>query len=136
MFADTIYLKACTRNLINKHAEMRRIMGETINYALVGQRMQRLRKENGYTQEQIAAALNVTVAFISNIENNRAKMNLRVITYYAKLLNVSIDYLLQPENDEENSKDSVLNQEILRLLHNYSVEEKEKLIKILRLVKE
>ena len=111
-------------------------MGETINYALVGQRMQRLRKENGYTQEQIAAALNVTVAFISNIENNRAKMNLRVITYYAKLLNVSIDYLLQPENDEENSKDSVLNQEILRLLHNYSVEEKEKLIKILRLVKE
>lgn len=111
-------------------------MGETIDYAVVGQRMQRLRKENGYTQEQIAAALNVTVAFISNIENNRAKMNLRVITYYAKLLNVSIDYLLQAENDEESSKDTILNQEILRLLHGYSIEEKEKLIKILRLIKE
>lgn len=111
-------------------------MGETIDYAVVGQRMQRLRKENGYTQEQIAAALNVTVAFISNIENNRAKMNLRVITYYAKLLNVSIDYLLQAENDEESSKDTILNQEILRLLHSYSIEEKEKLIKVLRLIKE
>lgn len=111
-------------------------MGETIDYAVVGQRMQRLRKENGYTQEQIAAALNVTVAFISNIENNRAKMNLRVITYYAKLLNVSIDYLLQAENDEESSKDTILNQEILRLLHGYSIEEKEKLIKVLRLIKE
>lgn len=122
--------------MMNLCTEMRKIMSETINYAVVGQRMQRLRKENGYTQEQIADALNVTVAFISNIENNRAKMNLRVITYYAKLLNVSIDYLLQPENDEENSQDTILNQEILRLLQNYSVEEKEKLIKVLRLIKE
>ncbi len=117
-------------------AEMRNIMGGTIDYAVVGRRMQRLRKENGYTQEQIAAALNVTVAFISNIENNRAKMNLRVVTYYARLLNVSIDYLLQSEDDEESSRDTILNQEILRLLQHYTIEEKEKLVKILRLLKE
>ena len=65
-----------------------------INYKLVGQRMQQLRKANNITQEQIADSLNTTVAFISNIENNRTKMNLRVLTYYASVLNVSVDYLL------------------------------------------
>ena len=78
--------------------------------------MKTLRKQAGYTQEQIADALDVTVAFISNIENDRVKMNLRVLSYYAKLLNVSIDYLLRPESDENGEKDDVLNKEILRLL--------------------
>ena len=68
-----------------------------IDYTNVGKRMKTLRKQAGYTQEQIADALDVTVAFISNIENDRVKMNLRVLSYYAKLLNVSIDYLLRPE---------------------------------------
>ena len=48
-----------------------------IDYTNVGKRMKTLRKQAGYTQEQIADALDVTVAFISNIENDRVKMNLR-----------------------------------------------------------
>lgn len=39
-----------------------------IDYTNVGKRMKTLRKQAGYTQEQIADALDVTVAFISNIE--------------------------------------------------------------------
>ena len=50
-----------------------------IDYTNVGKRMKTLRKQAGYTQEQIADALDVTVAFISNIENDRVKMNLRVL---------------------------------------------------------
>ena len=88
--------------------------------------MKTLRKQAGYTQEQIADALDVTVAFISNIENDRVKMNLRVLSYYAKLLNVSIDYLLRPESDENGEKDDVLNKEILRLLEKFSTDDKEK----------
>ena len=38
-----------------------------IDYTNVGKRMKTLRKQAGYTQEQIADALDVTVAFISNI---------------------------------------------------------------------
>lgn len=86
-----------------------------IDYTNVGKRMKTLRKQAGYTQEQIADALDVTVAFISNIENDRVKMNLRVLSYYAKLLNVSIDYLL-------------------RLLEKFSTDDKEKFVKVLRIL--
>ena len=103
-----------------------------IDYTNVGKRMKTLRKQAGYTQEQIADALDVTVAFISNIENDRVKMNLRVLSYYAKLLNVSIDYLLRPESDENGEKDDVLNKEILRLLEKFSTDDKEKFVKVLR----
>ena len=103
-----------------------------IDYTNVGKRMKTLRKQAGYTQEQIADALDVTVAFISNIENDRVKMNLRVLSYYAKLLNVSIDYLLRPESDENGEKDNVLNKEILRLLEKFSTDDKEKFVKVLR----
>lgn len=102
-----------------------------IDYTNVGKRMKTLRKQAGYTQEQIADALDVTVAFISNIENDRVKMNLRVLSYYAKLLNVSIDYLLRPESGE---KDDVLNKEILRLLEKFSTDDKEKFVKVLRIL--
>ena len=44
-----------------------------IDYTNVGKRMKTPRKQAGYTQEQIADALDVTVAFISNIENDRVK---------------------------------------------------------------
>ena len=66
-----------------------------IDYTNVGKRMKTLRKQAGYTQEQIADALDVTVAFISNIENDRVKMNLRVLSYYAKLLNLLIIFFIQ-----------------------------------------
>ena len=105
-----------------------------IDYTNVGKRMKTLRKQAGYTQEQIADALDVTVAFISNIENDRVKMNLRVLSYYAKLLNVSIDYLLRPESDENGEKDDVLNKEILRLLEKFSTDDKEKFVKVLRIL--
>ena len=99
-----------------------------IDYTNVGKRMKTLRKQAGYTQEQIADALDVTVAFISNIENDRVKMNLRVLSYYAKLLNVSI------ESDENGEKDDVLNKEILRLLEKFSTDDKEKFVKVLRIL--
>lgn len=61
-------------------------------------------------------------------------MNLRVLSYYAKLLNVSIDYLLRPESDENGEKDDVLNKEILRLLEKFSTDDKEKFVKVLRIL--
>ena len=88
----------------------------------------------GLTLRGMAAKLGLSPVYMSNIENDRVKMNLRVLSYYAKLLNVSIDYLLRPESDENGEKDNVLNKEILRLLEKFSTDDKEKFVKVLRIL--
>ncbi|MBQ8518618.1 MAG: helix-turn-helix transcriptional regulator [Agathobacter sp.] len=65
-----------------------------------GARIKDLRIEIGMTQNQVAEALNVTPGYISNVENNRTAMSLRVLTYFAKLTGKTIDELvgqLEPE---------------------------------------
>lgn len=56
-----------------------------LDFSKVGLKMKQLRVEQGYTQEMVAEDLDCTVAFVSNLENNRAKLNLRVLLYYSKL---------------------------------------------------
>lgn len=65
-----------------------------------GSHIKDLRIEMGLTQNQVAEALNVTPGYISNVENNRTAMSLRVLIYYAKLTGKSLDSLvgqLEPE---------------------------------------
>ena len=52
-----------------------------VDFSKVGLKMKQLRSERGITQEQVAKDLNCTVPFVSNVENNRAKLNLRVLLY-------------------------------------------------------
>lgn len=109
---------------------------DQIDYKIVGQTMQKLRKSRGITQEQVAEQLNTTVSFISNVENCRTKMNLKVLTHYSRMLNVSVDYFLHGGyaiSDKETSE--LLDLEISRLLQGFSIEEKQKLVKVLKALK-
>ena len=72
-----------------------------VDFSKVGLKMKQLRSERGITQEQVAKDLNCTVPFVSNVENNRAKLNLRVLLYYSKLCNVSVDTILDAGRDAE-----------------------------------
>ena len=50
-----------------------------------GTHIKHIRQKMGLTQNQVAEALGVTPGYISNVENNRTAMSLRILTYYAKL---------------------------------------------------
>ena len=80
-----------------------------VDFSKVGLKMKQLRSERGITQEQVAKDLNCTVPFVSNVENNRAKLNL---------------------------KERQLNDEVLNVFRGFSVAEKEKIIKMLRIWQE
>ena len=101
---------------------------ETENY---GSMIKELRIKNGLTQNQVAESLGVTPGYISNVENNRTAMSLRILTYYARLVGCSLDSLvgdLEPEY-AETALDRELYQAILKL----DTETKEKLLKTIDL---
>ena len=109
-----------------------------VDFSKVGLKMKQLRSESGITQEQVAKDLNCTVPFVSNVENNRAKLNLRVLLYYSKLCNVSVDTILDAGRDLPplDEKERQLNDEVLNVFRGFSVAEKEKIIKMLRIWQE
>ena len=98
-----------------------------------GTLVKNLRIQNNLTQNQVAEALGVTPGYISNVENNRTAMSLRILTYYAHLVGCSLDSLvgeLEPEY-AETALDRKLYQAILTL----DIESKEKLLKTIELWK-
>lgn len=96
-----------------------------------GSLVKNLRQQTGLTQSQVAESLGVTPGYISNVENNRTAMSLRILTYYARLVGCSLDSLvgeLEPEY-AETALDRELYQAILKL----DTETKEKLLKTIEL---
>lgn len=62
-----------------------------------GQRFQRLRKNAGLTQEDVATKLNITAQAISKWENDISAPDISVLTELSDILNVSLDELLGRE---------------------------------------
>ena len=90
-----------------------------------------LRQKMGLTQNQVAESLGVTPGYISNVENNRTAMSLRILTYYSRLIGCSLDALVGELDSEysETALDRKLYQTILKL----DIDTKEKLLKTLEI---
>ena len=90
-----------------------------------------MRQKTGLTQNQVAESLGVIPGYISNVENNRTAMSLRILTYYARLIGCSLDALIGELDSEysETALDRKLYQTILKL----DIDTKEKLLKTLEI---
>lgn len=62
-----------------------------------GARFQRLRKNKGLTQEDIAKEFNITPQSVSKWENDLSAPDITILVDLAKLLDVSVDVLLGKE---------------------------------------
>lgn len=96
-----------------------------------GTKIKELRLKMGLTQNQVAEALDVTPGYISNVENNRTAMSLRVLIYYAKLTGISLDSLvgrLEPEYQVD-----ALDKELMNKISKFSSDQKVALLKTLEL---
>lgn len=65
-----------------------------------GEKLQKLRKENNYTQEELAEIMNVSRQSISKWESDIAFPETEKLITLSKLYHCSIDYLLNSENNE------------------------------------
>lgn len=108
-----------------------------IDFTKVGQKMKQMRMELGVTQEKVAEDLECTVAFVSNVENSRTKLNLRVLLYYSKLCHISVDSILAAGKDSESfNNDDPMYDELIGIFKTFSPDERKKIIKILKLWQE
>ena len=99
----------------------------------LGAQIKELRIQMKLTQAEVAQALNVTPGYISNVENNRTAMSLRILMYYAKLMNISLDSLIG--RVEPEYRKTALDNELLELISKMDDKEKSKLIKTLKIWK-
>ena len=101
---------------------------EAENY---GAMIKALRIKNNLTQNQVAEALGVTPGYISNVENNRTAMSLRILMYYARLVGCSLDSLvgeLEPEYTE-----TALDRKLYQAMTKLDNKTKEKLLKTIEI---
>ena len=96
-----------------------------------GETIKSYRINLGLTQNEVATDLDVTPGYISNVENGRTAMSLRILIYYAKLMGVTLDELVG--KIEPGYKSSALNNALVAEISKMDDKTKEKLLKTLKI---
>ena len=60
----------------------------------IGRRLARTRKEQGYTQVELAQKVGIIQALVSDYERDKLRLNAEMLARFARVLNVSADELL------------------------------------------
>ena len=60
----------------------------------IGKRIQNRRKKLGYTQEQLADLMNVSVQMVSNLERGNKAIRIENLIKLSRILEISTDYIL------------------------------------------
>ena len=93
-------------------------------------RSREIRSQLGLSQNDVAKALHVTRGFISNVENGRVNMSMRLMVYYARLMHVSLDEIVGLTDKQYLS--TALDHEIMEEISQLSLEEKNDLLNQLK----
>ena len=79
----------------------------------LGEKLSKLRKENNYTQEQLADILGVSRQAISKWESNITYPETDKLIRMSELFDCSLDYLLKDAEETDRNNQSNSNEEIL-----------------------
>lgn len=60
----------------------------------IGKRIQNQRKHRGYTQEQLAEMMNVSIQMVSNLERGNKAIRIDNLIKLSQILEISTDYIL------------------------------------------
>ncbi len=60
----------------------------------IGARLARIRKEQGYTQVELAERIGIIQALVSDYERDKLRLNAEMLVRFAQALNVSADAIL------------------------------------------
>ena len=66
----------------------------------IGQRLARIRKEQGYTQVELAERIGIIQALVSDYERDKLRLNAEMLVRFAQTLNISADEILGLNGDK------------------------------------
>ena len=75
---------------------------ENRDFAIIGENIRRLRKENNYTQESFAEKLRISVKHVSCIENAEANISLPLLLRIKHFFSVDANELLEPQEGKKD----------------------------------
>lgn len=105
-----------------------------MNYSKIGLRIAEARVKHDLTQEELAEKISKTSQFISNIETGKRKPSLSTLLNIAKVLNLSLDYLIYDNDIEEKIRDDIYMKQIYKQLESLDDEKKNKLLDIVEYI--
>jgi transcriptional regulator with XRE-family HTH domain len=105
-------------------------VGKEFELERLSETIKRIRLNTGMTQIQVAEDLHCTPGYVSNIENGRTAISIRIVSYYAKISGLTIDDILRGKLDSINKQRGSSFHEMLSLM---SVDDKERLLATIQL---
>lgn len=82
----------------------------------IGKRCQDARESSGFTQQELAEMLNLSVQFISDMERGVSGMSIETVINLCKVLCVSSDYILMGKKSDDPSQLSAKDKASLSLM--------------------
>ena len=103
-----------------------------MDYYAIGQRIRKIRKAQGFSQETLAEQAGISVTHMSHIETGNTKLSLPVLVDLAEILDVRTDDLLYDEIFAERSS---TRDEIVQILNTCTVQQLKIIKNILKTTK-
>lgn len=106
-------------------------MNNIIDYDKIGQRIRTARKKQGFKQEKICNALNISLYHYSKIENGKVSASLEILAEIANYLNIEMDYLLTGSSKVDKQ---YLNEEISNILNKCDENQKKMILEFAKYI--
>ena len=104
-----------------------------VDYSIIGSRLKQARIKAGLTEQELAEKTNLSIAFISRIERGSSHINLKRLSEFCSILDVSEGYIL---NGVADSDENYLYNEFNDILKKCSPEKQKLIYKISKMIAE
>ena len=91
------------------------------DYEKIGQRIQRLRKEKGLSQEQLAELIGISLSFLGHIERGTRKTSVETLARICDALGADMHYIVFGRSSGYNA-DSEVVRELRELVQRYLIQ--------------
>ena len=105
-------------------------------FSVIGPQIRKLRKARGLSQEQLAEAADISTSHLSDIETGRTNFGVDILARIAAALEVPTDVILQTGFPEVSAVSASYGKEIAALLADCTASDAERIVTIVREVKD